>query len=91
MTCRLMCKDGEVLEVDVEIARQSALINNLIEDSGTDDDIPIAQVSKPIMEKVIEFCTHAKDHPAPEIEKPLSSNDLSQVVDEWHSNFVNVD
>ena len=91
MTCRLMCKDGEVLEVEVETAKQSVLINGLIEDGGTDDDIPIAQVNKPIMEKVLEFCAHMRDNQPPEIEKPLSSTDLSQVVDQWHANFVNVD
>ena len=86
-----MCKDGEVLEVAVETAKQSVLIIGLIEDGGTDDDIPIAQVNKPIMEKVIAFCEHMRDHPPPEIEKPLSSTDLSQVVDAWHADFVNVD
>ena len=80
-TCRLMCKDGEVIEVDVDVVKQSVLINGLIEDGGTDEDIPIAQVNKPIMEKVIAFLVHAKDNPPPEIEKPLSSSDLSQVVD----------
>ena len=91
MTCRLMCKDGEVLEVPVETAKQSVLINGLIEDGGTDDDIPIAQVNKPIMEKVIAFCDHMREVTPPEIEKPLSSTDLSQVVDPWHADFVNVD
>ena len=43
------------------------------------------------MVKVVEFCEHMKEHPPPEIEKPLSSTDLSQVVDEWHASFVNVD
>ena len=78
---RLLCKDGEVLEVDVETAKQSVLINGLIEDGGTDDEIPIAQVNKPIMEKVLTFCEHLKEHAPPEIEKPLSSTDMTQVVD----------
>ena len=90
-TCRLMCKDGEVLEVDVATAEQSVLIKGLIEDGGTDDEIPIAQVNRPIMEKVIVFCEHARENPPPEIEKPLSSTDLSQVVDAWHADYVNVD
>ena len=89
--CRLMCKDGEVIEVDVETAKLSVLINGLIEDGGTEDDIPINQVSKPIMKKVIEFCEHMREHAPPEIEKPLSSTDLSQVVDQWHADYVNVD
>ena len=81
MSCRLMCKDGEVIEVPVDVASQSKLINGLIEDGGTDDDIPISQVNKPIMEKVVVFCEHMREHAPPEIEKPLSSTDMSQVVD----------
>ena len=91
MSCRLMCKDGEVLEVAVNIASQSKLINGLIEDGGTDDDIPISQVNKPIMEKVIVFMERMTENAPPEIEKPLSSTDLSQVVEAWYAEYVNVD
>ena len=81
MSCRLMCKDGEVIEVPVDVASQSKLINGLIEDGGTDDDIPVAQVNKPIMEKVLVFMERMVENSPPEIEKPLSSTDLSQVVE----------
>ena len=91
MTCRLMCKNGEVIEVAVDVASQSVLIKGLIEDGGTDDDIPIAQVNSSIMEKVKVFMEHMKDNAPPEIEKPLSSTDLSQVVDQWHADYINVD
>ena len=42
MAARLMCKDGEVIEVPVEVASTSKLIAGLIEDGGTDDEIPIS-------------------------------------------------
>ena len=81
MTCRLMCKDGEIIEVAINVASTSKLINGLIEDGGTDDDIPVAQVNKPIMEKVLVFMERMVENSPPEIEKPLSSTDLSQVVE----------
>merc|ERR1719222_712212 len=89
--CRLMCKDGEVIEVDQDVAKISVLINGLIEYGGVEEDIPIAQVTKPVMEKAIAFMTHIREHPPAEIEKPLSSTDLSQVVDQWHNEYINVD
>ena len=88
---RLLCKDGEVYEADIEAAKQSILINGLIEDGGTDDEIPIPQVNKPIMEKVMQFCEHLKEHAPLEIEKPLSSTDMTQVVDQWHADYINLD
>ena len=91
MTCRLLCKDGEVLEVPVPVASTSKLIAGLIEDSGTEEDIPLTQVDKPTMEKVLIFMERMSEHTPPEIEKPLSSTDLSQVVEQWYSDYVNVD
>ena len=31
------------------------------------------------------------EHQPPEIDKPLSHNDMAQVVDQWHADYVNVD
>ena len=59
---KLLCSDGEVVEVPVEIAEKSVLIKGLIEDSGTEDDIPLPNVKKAILEKVVVFCEHLKDH-----------------------------
>ena len=86
-----MCKDGEIIEVPVEVASTSKLIAGLIEDGGTDDEIPISQVNKAIMEKVLTFMQRMTEHQPPEIEKPLSSTDLSQVVEAWYADYVNVD
>ena len=57
-----MCKDGEIIEVPVEVASTSKLIAGLIEDGGTDDEIPISQVNKAIMEKVLTFMQRMTEH-----------------------------
>ncbi len=59
---KLLCSDGEEVEIDVEIAEKSVLIKGLIDDSGTDEQIPLPNVKRPILEKVIVFCQHLKDH-----------------------------
>ena len=91
MSCRLLCKDGEVLEVPVAVASTSELIAGKIKDSGTDEDIPLTRVDKPTMEKVLIFMERMAEHTPPEIEKPLSSTDLSQVVEAWYFDYVNVE
>uniref|UniRef100_A0A8C9P392 SKP1 component POZ domain-containing protein n=1 Tax=Spermophilus dauricus TaxID=99837 RepID=A0A8C9P392_SPEDA len=35
---KLQSSDGEIFEVDVEIAKQSVTIKTLLEDLGTDDE-----------------------------------------------------
>ena len=88
---KLLLKDGEEYEVDVEIAQKSVLIKGLLEDSGTDEQIPLPNVAKPIFEKVIEFCVYLKDHTPPEIEKPLKSVEMANIVDPWYANYINLE
>lgn len=87
----LATMDGETLEVDKEIAIKSVLIRGIIEDSGVEDDVPLPSIKMPILNKVIEYCTYIHQNPCPEIDKPLRSNNLNDVVSEWFANFVNLD
>ena len=88
---KLQTMDGELVEVDKEIACKSILVKGIVDDSGIDDEIPLASVKKAILDKIIEYCTYIHNNTAPEIEKPLRSNQLSDVVSEWFANFVNLD
>lgn len=40
--------------------------------------------------QVIEFCRHYKEDPMNEIEKPLKSANMHDVVQEWYAKFVEV-
>ncbi len=88
---RLLCSDGEEVEIDLDIAEKSVLIKGLIDDSGTEEQIPLPNVKRPILEKVITFCQHLKDHAPPEIEKPLKSVDMASVVDAWYADYINLE
>ena len=61
---KLQSLDGEVFEVDVEIAKQSVTIKNMLEDLGTNDDdddpVPLPNVNAAILKKVIQWCTYHK-------------------------------
>lgn len=88
---KLICSDGEVVEIDIDIAEKSVLIKGLIDDSGTDETIPLPNVKRPILEKVVLFCTHLKDNASPEIEKPLKSVEMSSVVDPWYAQYIDLE
>ena len=88
---KLTTMDGETVEVPVDIACKSILVKGIVDDSGFDDEIPLASVKKTILDKIIEYCTYIHTNSAPEIEKPLRSNQLSDVVSEWFANFVNLE
>ena len=87
-----MCNDGELVNVPVTVAEKSVLIKGLIDDSGTEEEIPLPQVKKPILTKIVTFCERLVEHGnPPDIDKPLSHNDMKQVTDEWHANFVDLE
>uniref|UniRef100_A0A7S3MZK2 SKP1-like protein n=1 Tax=Strombidium inclinatum TaxID=197538 RepID=A0A7S3MZK2_9SPIT len=84
--------DGEEVEVDREIACKSVLIKGIVEDNAdADDAIPLPSVKKATLDKIIEYCTHIHSNAPPEIEKPLRSSNLGDVVNEWYANFVNLE
>ena len=88
---KLLCNDGEVVEVPQNVAEKSVLIKGLIEDSGVEEEIPLPQVKKAVLEKIIVFCERLLDHQPPEIDKPLSHSDMAQVVDQWHADYINLE
>ena len=88
---KLTTKDGETIEVDKEIACKSTLLRGAIEDNGINEEIPLPTIKKATLEKILEFCEHIHKNSPPEIEKPLRSSELRDVVNEWYANFVNLE
>jgi len=73
----------------------SELVKGMLEDDGADDEetteIPLPNVKAAVLKKVIEFCSHHKSEPMTEIEKPLKSAVMAEVVQKWYADFVNVE
>ena len=87
----LVTSEGEEVEVDKEIAIKSVLIKSMIDDSSADESIPLPNVKKAILDKVIEFCNYIRDNPSPEIEKPLKTANMSEIVAPWFVKFVDLE
>ena len=53
---KLQSSDGEIFEVDVEIAKQSVTIKTMLEDLGMDEEddeaVPLPNVNAAILKKV---------------------------------------
>ena len=67
----------------------SCCIDETDEDDG--QEIPLPNVKSKVLSKVIEFCGKHHDNPMKDIEKPLKSADMHQVVDDWDANFVDIE
>ena len=101
----LVSQEGTQFPVTRKVAEMSVLVKAMMErDMSTDEDeedveeeaaeaeeIPLPNVTAPVLEKVLAFCRHHQDAPMEEIEKPLRSEDMYQVVDAWDAKFVEVE
>uniref|UniRef100_A0A6S9ADC6 S-phase kinase-associated protein 1 n=1 Tax=Ditylum brightwellii TaxID=49249 RepID=A0A6S9ADC6_9STRA len=89
----LVSKEGDSYEVPVAVAKMSELVKTMIEEDDDDEvtEIPLPNVKAAVLAKVIEFCTHHRTEPMTEIEKPLKSAVMAEVVQKWYADFVNVE
>jgi S-phase kinase-associated protein 1 len=88
---KLQSQEGETFEVEEDVACKSQLIKNMVEDSGNDEEIPLPNVKSSVLSKVIDFCRHYRDSNPPEIEKPLKSANMSEVVPPWDAGFIELE
>jgi S-phase kinase-associated protein 1 len=73
----------------------SELVKSMMDEDGDEDDgpteIPLPNVKAQVLRKVIEFCDHHLQEPMTEIEKPLKSQNMADVVQKWYADFVDLE
>ena len=87
-TIRIITKEGKELEISKKAAELSELLKQTINDFPNEDKFPLNEIDEKSAEKVKEYLTHFNGNAPPDIEKPLSSNIMKNVTDEWSANFV---
>jgi len=65
----------------------------IISEDGEDSitELPLPNVKSQVLSKVIEFCEYHNKEPMTEIEKPLKSQVMSDVVQKWYADFVDLE
>lgn len=85
---KLMSSDSQTFEVDEEVAHESQTIKNMIEDTGSEETIPLPNVSGRILAKVIEYCVFHVEANKKVDDKPAKTEDD---IKQWDTEFVKVD
>ena len=85
----LTSSDNQKIQIDSKSAERSHLLKGLIADYNQKDDIPLPDIKYDILKKVVEYLAHYKEKEPQKIPKPLPSQDLKEVTDEWDVNFIN--
>lgn len=91
---QLASSDGEIIDVDKDVAERSVLIKNMVADLGEEtmtEAIPIPNVNAGVLKKVIEWCTHHRADPPTAADDDSDSRKKTTDIDEWDAKFMQVD
>ncbi|CAG8609138.1 6430_t:CDS:2, partial [Racocetra fulgida] len=87
---KLTSSEGTEFIIDRKVAEKSVLLKNMLEDVGESDmAIPLPNVTGPILNKVIDYCTHHQDDPF--VSQEDDSKKVSDDIDDWDAEFCKVD
>jgi len=90
---KLVSSDGQVVEVARDIAQMSVTIRNMLEDIGEElaEGIPLPNVSAPILNKVVEYCTHHKANPSAAAPDDGRDSKRTDDIEPWDEEFCKVE
>ena len=86
---KLITKEGKEIEITKDAAVLSELLKKTINDFPDEEKFSINEIDEKTGEKIKEYLIHFNGNAPPEIEKPLKSNNMKNVTDEWSANFMN--
>jgi hypothetical protein len=70
------------LPASQSLSKVSLTTDTSTDSDGANEEIPLPTVKKAILEKILEFCEYIHKNSPPEIDKPLRSSELRDVVNE---------
>ena len=87
-TIKIVIKDEKEIEITKKQADLSEVLKNSINENPKESTFNMKEIDEKIGEKIKEFLTHFDGVPPAEIEKPLTSNEMKNLTDEWSANFI---
>ena len=86
----LISQEGAEIPIKKSVGSRSVYIKGMIDDQA--ENVPLPQINKWTIEKVVLYLEHlAAGNASPEIERPLRSNDIEDVVSDWMADFIKKD
>ena len=85
---KLITKEKKEIEISKKAAELSDLLKNSINDYPNEVSFPMEELEEKIGEKIKEYLTHFNGVAPPEIEKPLTQNEMKNITDDWSAGFI---
>lgn len=87
----LISTENEKVTISKKVALMSELVKTMAEGDKEESEIPLPNVKAPVLKKVTQYMKYHHDNPPKEIDKPLKSASMNEVVSQWDADFVEVD
>ena len=86
---KLSTKEGDIIEINEDVITKSILIKGMIDDSDNlEESIPLPEVTKITLEKVIDYLNYITANAPPVVEKPIKSPNISDQVSQWYVDYI---
>ena len=85
---KIITKEGKEFTLAKKSCELSELLKSAINDYPTETSYPLNELDEKNAELIKEFLSHFNGEAPKEIEKPIQSNEMKNLTDEWSSNFI---
>ncbi|KAK8813862.1 hypothetical protein WA556_000433 [Blastocystis sp. ATCC 50177/Nand II] len=87
----LVDMEGNKHTADKRILSMSEYLKGM-RDNGSikDDTLTLGSIKGSCLSRVVTFCEHHLDNPLTEIERPLKSSNMRDIVPEWDAAFIEI-
>ena len=85
---KIIVKEGKEIPISKKAAELSELLKAAMIEYPKETSFPLNELDEKNGELIKEYLTHYNGEPPKEIEKPITSNDIKNLTDEWSSTFI---
>ncbi len=88
MEITLISSDDKRIQIESKNVEKSDFLKNKIRNTNKKNEINLPEINYNTLQKIVQYLIHYKEKEPQQIPKPLSSNNLNNVIDEWDINFI---
>ena len=85
---KIIVKEGKEIPISKKAAELSELLKSAMSDYPKETSFPLNELDEKNGELIKEYLTHYNGESPKEIEKPITSNEMKNLTDEWSSSFI---
>ena len=85
---KIITKEGKELTLSKKSCQLSELLKTAINDYPSETSFPLNDLDEKNGEKIVEYLSHYNGESPKEIEKPITSNEMKNLTDEWSASFI---